>query len=446
MTVRHYAAVAGARPREIAARALGRTGVPGDFLEHQLEADAAFQALSDPDRRLVQEMVFGVLRHRASLDWLIDRRLKGRPPRPVVRDLLRLGLYQVFHLDRVPPHAAVHETVAAARRLAAPGEAGLVNALLRGYLRELEPARRDLAVLRESHPALAGSHPDWLVERWRQRWPDPVAPGGVPGWQALIDWDNSPPPTFARVNHLRTDTPGLLARWQAEGVEFEQFTADWIPAGLVFRLRRHPPLGALPSFRSGGFYLQDPSTLLAVTWLGAGRGDRILDLCAAPGGKATCLAQFLGNEGTVVAHDTHPGRLARVAENARRLGASAVVVTPPADLPPAASGFDRVLVDAPCSNTGVLRRRLEARWRLQPGEIPRLAAEQGRLLDQGAAHVKPGGTLVYSTCSLEPEENTAVASAFAGRHPEFVEEGSRELWPFREGVDGAFVARFRRRA
>ncbi len=432
MIDRQYGRVEEARPRQIAYRAIGHADIAGDFLEHRLEADPDFGRLQPADRRLAQELVYGILRQRSALDWIIARRTDGRPQKPALQNLLRLGIYQLFFLDRVPPHAAVNETVKLAREAGFVPQCGFLNAVLRGCDRDRDRIRAELAALRDSDPAVAWSHPRWLVDRWRQRL-------GDADLRRLLDWDNSPPPTYARVNTLKTDVESVRTRWSAEGVTAVPFERDWT-RGLCFELAAHPPLGSLASFRDGDFYVQDPSTLLAVHLLDPRPGERILDLCAAPGGKATLVAQFLGNQGAVVAFDSQPARLRLVEENAARLGATCIQALPLGDINSAVGFFDRILVDAPCSNTGVLRRRLELRWRLHASEIPRLQAAQIALLDQIVPLLRPGGTLVYSTCSFEPEENAGVVEAFLARHPEFTAGPWRETGPLKDGVDGAYVA------
>jgi 16S rRNA (cytosine967-C5)-methyltransferase len=198
-------------------------------------------------------------------------------------------------------------------------------------------------------------------------------------------------------------------------------------------------LTRLESFQLGWFYIQDPSTLLAVRELDPQPGETILDLCAAPGGKTTFIAQLMNNEGRIVAHDNSPDRLKLIGENCTRLGVTCVEATSVLD--PRPSTFNRILMDAPCSNTGVLRRRVDLRWRIQPQEIERLRATQLELLSQAAKCLKPGGVLVYSTCSLETEENRDVVKQFLAAQAGFRLERERELIPFAEGVDGAFIAR-----
>ena len=523
-------------PREIAARVLQVRDRTADYVENLL--DPGLQALSPADRRLCQELVYGVVRWQRTLDWLIARQTEGRTQKATLQILLRLGLYQMFWLDRIPDHAAVHETVALARQLGYGPQSGFVNALLRHYGRERDETRQRLEDLKRAQPGLGWSHPDWLCARWQQRW-------GAGKLRQLLEWNNTPPPTFARVNTLRADPGKLLERWRDEGLDYALLREDWFEDNLVFELRAHPPLAGLPSFRQGLFYVQDPSTLLAVRLLDPKPGETVLDLCAAPGGKTTYIAQLIQNRGRLVAGDSNDLRLQLLRENCDRLGISCVQTvvlgneTNPfarphpapsamepgsADLSPLPSGpgetagsgaksalrfpsapldstpvlpvpegtaielgamrarrsadfspppavspgrrgsglnsallnstgvvpggrdkFDRVLLDAPCSNTGVMRRRVDLRWRIRPEEIDRLKSVQLELLDGAALQTKSGGVLVYSTCSLEPEENGEVVKEFLAGHANFKLERERELLPFVDGVDGAFVAQFVKR-
>jgi 16S rRNA (cytosine967-C5)-methyltransferase len=437
--------VSGEKPREIAGRVLGRRG-SGEFIETLLDRALAGAALSGPDRGLCQELVYGVVRWQAALDWLIARKTGDRVQKPALQNLLRLGLYQIFWLERIPAHAAVNESVELARRTGFGPQSGFINALLRGYLREFEETKRLLAELKTRQPALGYSHPEWLVERWQQRW------GAGPTAQ-LLEWNNTPPKTFARVNTLKTEAGKLLPQWRDENVDYDFARADWLEENLVFELKQHPPLVRLPSFQQGLFYIQDPSTLLAVRELEPKPGEMVLDLCAAPGGKLTYIAQLLRNEGRLLACEIAPERLQLIQENCARLSVTCVqtaIWNPEIQqrgAPPAGFGqgsFDRVLVDAPCSNTGVMRRRVDLRWRIQPQEIERLRAVQLGLLLQAETMVKPQGILVYSTCSLEPEENQGVVNEFLKVVSGFKLARDRELFPFVEQVDGAYVARMKR--
>lgn len=394
--------------------------------------------LASADRGLARELVFGVIRWQAALDWLIARRTDGRPQKAALQILLRLGLYQLFWLDRVPDHAAVHESVEIAKRLGFGPQAGFINAVLRGCVRERAALQRQLDEIKAREPHLGCSHPQWLCDRWAARW-------GGEKLRALLDWNNTPPSIFIRVNTLRATPESLAAQFEKEGVLFTPRAYDWAGADLVFELREHSLLAGLPSFQQGLFYVQDPSTLLAVRLLDPQPGERLLDLCAAPGGKATFAAQLMRNEGRIIAHDSEPDRLKLVEENCARLGVTCIEAAPlsPLASPPSAH-FDRILIDAPCSNTGVMRRRVELRWRVQPAEMERLRKLQLDLLRRAAPLVKPGGLLVYSTCSLEPEENEEVVKEFLAEAGMFRLERERRLFPFSDQVDGAYVACLRR--
>jgi 16S rRNA (cytosine967-C5)-methyltransferase len=426
--------VRGQKPREIALHVLRRRE-GGDFIEDRLEAALAAEQLSAADRHLCHELVYGVVRWQATLDWLVGRKTGGRTQKPVLQNVLRLGLYQIFWLDRIPGHAAVHETVELAKQVGFGPQAGFVNALLRGYLREFEATDGLLEQLKAAQPHIGYSHPEWLVARWRERWgPEKAA--------ALMDWNNTPPKTYARVNTLKGDAAKLLPQWRDEHVEYDFVRYDWVEENLVFELKAHPPLGRLPSLQQGLFYVQDPSTLLAVRELDPQPGEAVLDLCAAPGGKLTFMAQLMQNQGRITAHDLTSDRLRLVEENCARLGVTCVQAVLPSTLNPQPSTlYDRVLVDAPCSNTGVMRRRVDLRWRIRPEELTRLRAMQLTLLHQAASLLKPGGTLVYSTCSLEPEENKDVVRDFLAAHQGFQLQRERELLPFVDKADGAYVAR-----
>ena len=444
--------VNGKNPRQIAARVLRQWHDNGGFVEDLLENAGAGAQLPPADRALCQEIVYGAVRWQATLDWLVARKTAGRKQKPALQNLLRLGLYQIFWLDRIPGHAAVNETVELAKHNGFGAQAGFVNAVLRGYLREADATKKLLADLKISQPAIGWSHPGWLVARWQKRW-------GAEKTAALLEWNNTPPKTFARVNCLKTDAGRLLEKWREENVEYDFVRRGQLEENLVFELKSHPPLAKLESFRQGWFYVQDPSTLLAACILGAQPGETVLDLCAAPGGKTTFIAQLMNNQGKIVASDVSEERLKMIRENCQRLGVTCVefcrsrVDGAPAKSEinqrllassPANRQFDKILVDAPCSNTGVMRRRVDLRWRIRPEEIQRLRDIQRDLLQQAAAKLKPGGVLVYSTCSLEPEENQEVVRQFLNDHADFKLECERELLPFVDNADGAYVARLER--
>ncbi len=427
------------KPREIAVRVLQLRESEPAFVEDLFDRELAEARISPVDRALCQELVYGICRWQETLDWLIARKTEGREQKPDLMILLRIGLYQMFWLDRIPNHAAVHETVEIAKKMGFIPQSGFINAILRTYTREQDATRKLLQELKTSQPAIGHSHPDWIYEKWRALW-------GVEKTSALMTWNNTPPKTFARVNTLKiTNVKELTNMWDIEGVKFTERKFDWVDDNLVFELESHPPLGKLKSFQKGFFYIQDPSTLLAVRELDVKSGQTVLDLCAAPGGKTTFIAQIMQNRGKLFAQDNDEERLELIRENYLRLGITCIDVSlaPNHIIEKPSLRFDRILIDAPCSNTGVMRRRVDLRWRIEPEEIARLRQEQLDLLLRAAPRLKPGGTLVYSTCSLEPEENQEVIAKFLEEQKQFRLESERALVPFSDNVDGAFVAKLK---
>jgi len=359
-----------------------------------------------------------VLRRRMWLDHLIGS-FSSRPLKEIdfaLLLILRLAVYQILFLDRVPDHAAVNEAVRSARTVARGGRTGaaFVNGLLRTMIRKRSriPAPPDPARAKDPAAALAlsGSHPEWLVRRW-------VGRSGLEETQRLIAAANAPASQALRANRLRTTSSDLAARLSAEGVRTR-------PSAVLpdFLIVEEGSPQRTRAFDEGLFYIQDEAAGLVVAMVGATAGMTILDTCAAPGGKATALAEMLGAEGLVVAGDRHPARLRLLTQNAKRLGVRcAIVAADMAAAPPLRpeARFDAVLVDAPCSGTGVIRRHPELRYRLSPEDLPRFTAIQSSLLARGAALVRPGGALVYAVCSLEPEEGSERIQALLASHPEF---------------------------
>ena len=393
--------------------------------------DRHLAGLAERDRRLAHELAAGVLRRRAQL----DRTLPLSTADPRLHDILRLGAYQLRALDRVPAYAAVSTSVALARETAGEAAARYVNRML-----------RKLAGARCQVSGVGVSHPEWLVRRWRLVFGDADT-------ERLMAWNDTKP--CLAVQPARWDQETLARRLREAGCGVTQ-----APFGAGLRLTltpdtRHLTPRDLPGYADGGFIVQDPAHALVCRYAAVPRGALVYDACAAPGGKGVTLER-LGAR--VVAGDARRDRLARLADTVRRAGVAIPVVG--ADLvaaPLAPATADAVFVDAPCSATGTMARHPDARWRLSPRLIDRAAARQGELLRAAAPLVRPGGLLIYATCSLEPEENGDVVNAFLQRHREFAREPERgavaaELLtadgdfhslPQRHGVDGAFAARLR---
>ncbi len=405
------------------------------FAEHLLNLYGS--GLSATDRAFLQELVFGAIRWQDTLDWLINKLVTAKKQTLQVQILLRLGFYQIFFLSKIPPHAAVNEMVNVAKNSQSRNKAGFINAVLRNALRQKDALLVQLDRLKEEDLALGFGHPRWLVERWLGRWERADV-------LKLLAWNNQPAPVYARLNSLVTKAEELERLWTEENVSFERKTYAWT-GETVYLLQQFPSIMGLTSFQKGMFYIQDPSTLLAAQLLEPNGTQTILDLCAAPGGKTTVLAAKMKNQGALHAWDMNEERLKLLRENCTRMAVKNLEAGLLQESIEAAK-FDGILVDAPCSNTGVLRRRVELRHRLNPAEIARLAKLQEELLDRAWLGLKPSGTLVYSTCSLEPEENTTVVERFLDKNPNAQLLEQKALLPFEDEVDGAFAAKIRKTA
>lgn len=437
--------------RQVAFRVLSRVEDERAFASVLLTHATA--ALRAKDRALCYELVLGTLRWQLWLDMLIEH-YAGREVATLdapVRRVLRLGLYQLRFLTRVPESAAVYEAVNIAHAIGARGATGFINAVLRRATREPEfdPAAGVTGEIERL--AIATSHPAWLLARWARAF-------GVAEATALAGANNQPPPVAFRINERRAKSEDVLARLHAAGVEAQP---SQITPG-AWRVAEGTGGAALRALALEGLlYTQDEASQLVAHVLAAGAGERVLDVCAAPGSKATHIAALAQDQAFVVAGDLYAQRLRVVGESAARQelkSTSAVAFDAEQSLPFAAATFDCVLVDAPCSGTGTLRHNPEIRWRLTRADIAELATRQQRILTNAARVVRPGGRLVYSTCSVEPEENEAVVAAFLGEHNDFTTaqvaapaelltaSGAARTWPHRGGADGFYIAALRRQS
>jgi 16S rRNA (cytosine967-C5)-methyltransferase len=410
----------GARQIALTATRLWRKGKEKRFADSIISGLLAEAELTPSNRAFALELFYGVLRNLTLLDFWIGC-LRASRVESDVRDILRLGLYQLFFLQTAE-HAAVHETVS----LAPKKQRTVINAMLRAATRQRSEllARADALFLFARTP-----HPQFLVERWQQHF-------GAEQAEKLCEWNNLSPSLYARINLLRIDRTEFLRSYSESR-----------------SLPDHPnfvQVNSLPSdaLERGHCYVQDPSTTIACQLLDPKPGERILDACAAPGGKTGHVAQLMENRGTVVACDRDPERLRTLKENMARLGVE-IVRTLHHDwtrdrLPPeiaSVAPFDRILIDAPCTNTGVMRRRVDLRWRLRQTDFVRMQRQQLEIVGALIPLLKPEGVLVYSTCSLEPEENEEVVRRILDSSPALSLIEEQRSFPFRDWFDGAFAAK-----
>jgi 16S rRNA (cytosine967-C5)-methyltransferase len=433
---------------------------------HAIDAEQAYtdvalrqmldgSALERRGRAFVTACVYGVVRWQGRIDWLLSKAC-SRPLdalTPWIRNILRLGTYQCLWMERVPPRAAVHASVDLARRFGHAGVAGLVNGVLRTLLRQHATyALPDADTQPAAHLAVAHSHPQWLVERWLDRY----------GWArtlALCVENNRPRDVTLRINTLRIAPRALAQRLVQEGLRAVRPSRLLAEALVVQGTSR---LDTLASYRDGLFQVQDEGAILVAPLCRAQPGQRVLDACAAPGGKTTHLAEIMGDTGQILACDTQASRLRLLDANVRRLRLTSItpVVSDGTGPPPWLGVFDRILVDAPCSGLGVLSRHPDIKWRKDPESLQGMQAMQLALLETQRRCLAADGLLVYSVCSNEPEETRDVVRTFLERHPDMRLEAlagdlpkeldqlssrleTLDLTPDQYGTEGVFAARFR---
>jgi len=455
--------------RDVALGALAGSRQRRCFVDQALQDQPAFAQLAPADAALANELTLGVVRHRLTLSRVLSALLKGDPRlvRPAIRDVMLIGAYQLIWLDRVPPFAAVDQAVEQAKRAGGRKAGGLVNAVLRELLRRQEQHRCrfdqadprrcirvdyqrgclfDFDLLPDPHSqpvehlSLATSHPATLVGRWRRHF-------GLPPTRQICWAGQFRPPLCLRPNALRIQPEALVRQLAGEGhtVEFDQSRqAVWVVAG--------PAVPGIGAFAAGLCQPQDPTAMDVVRRADLQPGMNVLDLCAAPGTKTTQMVEVMEHRGCVVACDVDDRKLDLIKQNAHRLGIDLVQTTLPegvSDWRERLGRFDVIFVDAPCSNTGVLARRPEARYRFSPQRLRSLVALQAQLLDRAAALADATTRIVYSTCSIEPEENEQAIQNFCMRHQDWRLVDSVQRLPqvgptCLDWQDGGFVAELRR--
>ena len=414
----------------------------GEFLDQSFERRIA--PLDARDRRWTRELVYGMLRHRGWIDAILSDRVRGGLVRldPDVIDLLRLGVYQLTNMGSVPAYAAIAQTVELAKRRHGLGASKLVNAVLRRTDRERDELTVPVSTEAAEALAIRYSHPRWLIARWIERW-------GEQDTERLLALNNTEAPIVIRPYGIVREQ--LEAMLEEAGVHVAEapYVSDSIAisGGITFT-----ELGA---FKKGLFFVQDPAATLVTEYAAIAPSTIVADLCAAPGGKALELSKTAG---TVIASDKSFGRLQRLLANQRRLETTNLFPFVGDARNPAIAPVDAVLIDVPCTGTGTFRRHPDARWRLKISDLAVMSALQKTILKAAAKVVKAGGLLVYSTCSLEPEENDEQVDWFLSENPDWILEappegsvapelldgGRLRVLPQRHGSDGAFAARLRR--
>jgi 16S rRNA (cytosine967-C5)-methyltransferase len=412
--------------RAVCAEIIGRWLKTGDFPDRMVAENTG-------DRAFVMEVVYGVARMRRTLEWLIRQYVKGAPDKRAV-PYLHVGLYQIVFMDSVAEYASVNETVAAVKANCPPHLVGFVNGVLRTALRRKEESRKELQT-REL--GIRESHPDVLLERWIERF-------GEEKTAALCAWNNTRPAVTVHPNLGRITMADFAASLKRAGVEAEPhpFAPDDFLA-----LPRGVRVDDIPGYADGLFSVHDPSTMEAIRLLDPQPGETILDACAAPGGKTILIAERMKGQGHLVAMDFHEDRIKTLTENLKRMQLADVEVTrgdatqerhlnricgrrPP----------NRILLDVPCTNTGVLRRRPDARWRFSPGRLAEMVRVQRAMLDCTSKFLKPGGVLVYSTCSLESEECEDMIESWLKEHKKFRLLKKARTFPPGPQTDGTYAA------
>ncbi len=409
-------------------------------------------ALPERDRRLMTELVYGTVRRQRTLDAIIDylaSKPADRQP-PDVRSLLRLGLYQLHYLTHIPASAAVNTTVDLAKRNRLAGLSGFINGVLRRYTRLAEAGQAVICSPTEpvAQLGIQYSFPDWMVQLF-------IDQVGILQTKALCAWLNQPPSLDLRVNRLRASVDDVVASFEAAGL-----TVTPLPIPGALRVMQAGAVRSLPGFQDGWWTVQDSSAQLVGQILNPQPGEAVIDACAAPGGKTTHMAELMGDRGTVWGCDRSANRLKRLTQSSDRLGLASIqlCVGDARELTQFTDQGDRVLLDVPCSGLGTLHRHADARWRQTPDTTRELAALQQDLLTHTANWVKPGGYLVYSTCTLNPLENQQVVQQFLSHRPDWTlipiteaiaspyltPDGWLTIWPHQHNMDGFFVARLRR--
>jgi 16S rRNA (cytosine967-C5)-methyltransferase len=438
-------------PRGTAVKILNRIERSDSYLDKLLDAELRSDDMNELDKGLMNEIVTGVVRWKMKLDWVLTGFFHGNFTKAEtnIKNALRVALYQIQFLDRVPHSAAVNEAVEFTKRLRGQKAADLVNAILRNIIRNIENIRypdpeedkiRNLAVIE--------SHPVWMTKRWMERY-------GYDDAKRMMEANNAIPDLALRVNRLKVDFDYFLSLLEKHQLQYTR--SQYLD--FFVRVQHMAGIGGSELFQQGYFSVQDESAGMPVLLLDPKPGERVIDLCSAPGGKTTFIGELMKNSGEIIAVDRYETRLHLVKSACQRLGITNVHLIADdgatIEIPPA----DKVLVDAPCSGLGVLSKKPDAKWQRDADDIPKLVQLQKSLIENAAKLVKSGGILVYSTCTIEPEENLDLIKEFLEHHLEFsIESGNNIIhqdllgnqgqvatFRHRHGMDGSFSVRLRKK-
>ena len=436
-----------AGPRGTAVKILNRVERTDSYLDKLLDAELKSKEIADIDKSLLAEIVHGVMRWQGRLDWILNGFTHGNFSKSEVnvRNSLRVALYQILFLTHVPQYAAVNEAVEFIKRIRGEKFAGFVNAVLRNIIRTLDGIHypnpdEDLV----QYIAVYYSHPVWMVRRWLPRF-------GREELEKFLIANNEIPGLTLRINKLKITPSEFLSLLEKNSVSFIGSTF----IDYFIKVKSISGISQMNIFQSGYFSIQDESAALPVLLLNPQPGDRVIDMCAAPGGKTTFIAEIMQNQGEIIAIDKYESKLNLIKISCERLGINNVQLfvgdSSISEMPVA----DKILVDAPCSGLGTLRKKPDIKWKREQEDILKLAKQQSALLENAAKLLKPGGVLVYSTCTTEPEENSLLIKSFLQKHPEFSiddaskfvnkavvsAEGMIETFPHKHHIDGSFACR-----
>jgi len=390
------------------------------------------------DRAFITEMVYGIVRRKQTLEYIVQKFVPRRPE-PFVLATLYVGIYQLCFMDNVEEFAAIHETVEVAKCSRHPDAlrvSGMINAVLRNVQEEREAILKNLT---RQPDEIRLSHPEQLMYRWTKQY-------GESAMRKLCEWNNRPAETILRVETERVTPSNFMKELELAGIDATPHPFHCM--GTFVTLPRGVAVPKVPGYKEGWFTVQDPATSVSVELLDPQPGESVLDACAAPGGKTAMMAGFMEGQGELVAMDVHDDRLDTLADTVKRTGWDFIEIIKgdaSKGFPKAGKLFDAVLVDAPCLNTGVLRRRVDARWRITRDRIETLKKTQWQILTAMSKCVKSGGRIVYSTCSLEPEENEELVNRWARENSGFRLVKAKRLFPPKSGTDGAYAALLKRK-